>query len=165
MKAISKNLKRIMKLKEISEKDLAKKIGVNRSAVNQWLSDKREPNAYSIIRICEALECTSDELLGLEIVPKLVEDKIHEVLEYADRLMERNDQLQKEISQIELENAILYKNHEALKKKIKQIKHQVNIMRAQKSVDLTGRVSEVGKYISAYGELQQIVRGNENEVN
>lgn len=45
-----------------------------------------------------------------------------------------------------------------LRKQLKQIKHYAAVMRAQKSVDLTGDIMEVGKYICAYHGLQEVVK-------
>ena len=52
----------------------------------------------------------------------------------------------------------LKKENRLLRKQLKQIKHYAAVMRAQKSVDLTGDVMEVGKYICAYHGLQEVVK-------
>lgn len=60
----------------------------------------------------------------------------------------------------------LKKENRLLRKQLKQIKHYAAVMRAQKSVDLTGDVMEVGKYICAYHGLQEVVKDNgENKAN
>lgn len=50
------------------------------------------------------------------------------------------------------------KDNKKLKRNYKRIKHQVNVMSAQKTIDLTGNVLEVGKYICAYHNLLEIVK-------
>ena len=50
----------------------------------------------------------------------------------------------------------LQKENKKLKTKCRKIKQQVRILKAQKSVDLTGDVLEVGKYICAYHKLIEL---------
>lgn len=66
MKTIAENLKSILKLRNKTTYQLAKDLDSYQSTVAMWCNGSREPSAYSIIRICNALKCSSDELLGLK---------------------------------------------------------------------------------------------------
>ena len=50
------------------------------------------------------------------------------------------------------------KDNKKLKRNYKRVKQQVNIMSAQKDVDVTGDVLEVGKWLCAYYKLREIVK-------
>lgn len=43
---------------------LAELAGFTQNAVSRWERGVREPKASSICRLCDALGCTADELLG-----------------------------------------------------------------------------------------------------
>ncbi len=47
----------------ISQAELAKQIGKNKSSVSQYLSGKNKPNANTLDRICEVLNCDKEYLL------------------------------------------------------------------------------------------------------
>lgn len=60
------NLNRIMKRNRLNYKTLADLIGCSPQAVCQWRMGTREPQANSIVRLCKAMDCSADELLGLK---------------------------------------------------------------------------------------------------
>ena len=49
----------------LSQLELAKRIGVTSVCVSRWETGARIPNAPSIISLCKALNCSADYLLGL----------------------------------------------------------------------------------------------------
>lgn len=61
---ISKNLILFIKAKDMTQKELATKIGVKPQAVNNWCKGIREPSAEMLIALCKALDCTPNDLLG-----------------------------------------------------------------------------------------------------
>lgn len=61
------------------------------------------------------------------------------------------DYLLEELERLEIENKKLWR-------KLRRIKKQANIMQQCKTVDVTGGVKDVGKYIVAYNELQKLVK-------
>lgn len=63
------NLKNARERKEITQKELAERIGVAKSTYSLYESGNREPNVQTIRKITDVLEVTADELLGLENEP------------------------------------------------------------------------------------------------
>lgn len=47
-----------------TQEGLAKRIGVERSAVAKWESGKSQPQAAHLVALAEVFECTVDEVLG-----------------------------------------------------------------------------------------------------
>ena len=66
------NLKRILKEKGITQKELAELIGTSCNVVNRWFTEHREPTLYFVYKICEVLKVTPNDLLGCK--PSLLAD-------------------------------------------------------------------------------------------
>ena len=66
MNTIGKNLERMMMQRRLTERQLAKMVDVYPSSISQWLKGIREPQAYSIVKLCKALDCSADDLLGIQ---------------------------------------------------------------------------------------------------
>ncbi len=57
-------LSKVMKEKNITQKELAKKIGLTREAVANYTSNEQSiPTTGKLMKICETLDCSSDYLL------------------------------------------------------------------------------------------------------
>ena len=52
------------KQKKWTQEDLARRLGVERSAVAKWESGKSQPQAACLIALAEIFGCTVDEILG-----------------------------------------------------------------------------------------------------
>ena len=61
---IGNNIRRVRKEHGISQKELADKIGVSQSAVNQWEVGKRIPKVQTIFRLSKAIPCAPKELMS-----------------------------------------------------------------------------------------------------
>lgn len=59
----ARNLRRIMREKNVTQTWLAAETGMTKSAVCCWCGAKREPTAIALKRISVALEVTTDDLL------------------------------------------------------------------------------------------------------
>lgn len=57
-------LKEQLQKKKISQKQLAKEIGVSERQVSRYATGEQEAKESVIIRLCDTLGCTADELLG-----------------------------------------------------------------------------------------------------
>ena len=68
-----KNLENVLKIRKIKQKDLAQKINLTPSAINNYIKNKTEPNLEMITKIAEELKITTDELLGIKQDPELTE--------------------------------------------------------------------------------------------
>lgn len=66
MNKFSERLNIILKLNNMSQVALAKKIGMSQAVVNNYCTGKREPSLDVLILICKALNESADYLLGIE---------------------------------------------------------------------------------------------------
>ena len=51
-------------LKNMSQEDLGRIIGVNQNTISQWETDMRSPRITKLKQLASVLGCTVDELLG-----------------------------------------------------------------------------------------------------
>lgn len=58
-----KNVKVMLKEKGISQAEFARRLGVGKSTVSNWLCSHREPSLSYIRKILKVLNCTFDELV------------------------------------------------------------------------------------------------------
>ena len=65
MNKFRERLNRALQENKISQRALAKKIGMSQSVVNNYCSGKREPSLDALILICNALGESADYLLGI----------------------------------------------------------------------------------------------------
>lgn len=63
----SKNLKIIRGAKKVSQQDLADKIGIDRSAISYWESNKADPTMGNVVKVAEALDVDIITLIGGDI--------------------------------------------------------------------------------------------------
>lgn len=66
MNTFADRLKESLKQQGISQKELAKKINMSSSVVNNYCSGKREPSLSVFVEICKALNEDVGFLLGLD---------------------------------------------------------------------------------------------------
>ena len=65
MNYISQRLKELRQEKGVSQKEIAKTIGISVSAYSNYEQGIREPSNEILIRLCKYFNVTSDYLLGL----------------------------------------------------------------------------------------------------
>lgn len=53
----------------ITQEQLAGQLGIDRSTVAKWETGQSKPRTDALIKLCEILSCTADELLGIEKTP------------------------------------------------------------------------------------------------
>lgn len=61
---ISEKIFELLEERGMSEAAFAKKIGTSRSTVNSWKIRKQNPSSDKIMKICEVLEVSPEELLS-----------------------------------------------------------------------------------------------------
>ena len=64
--AVSNNIKRIRKLNNLYQKELADKVGTSSQVISNWERGYTKPNDEDLISLADALNCSVDELLGRE---------------------------------------------------------------------------------------------------
>ena len=79
----AKNLKTAMHEKQITQTELAKKLGTTQQTVSRWLQGINEPDLSTLTLICIYLNETPNDLLGFtdlkngEIIPPISIDDIN----------------------------------------------------------------------------------------
>lgn len=73
---LGQNMKKILEDNSCSQSSLARYFGISSQRVNQYLSDKREPDFAFILKFCKYFNITPNQLFGYEEYSKL-EDKIN----------------------------------------------------------------------------------------
>lgn len=61
---IAKRIKEMRIEKKLTQKQLAEQVGCSPSMVTRWEKEECEPTASAIVKLSEALNCTTDYLLG-----------------------------------------------------------------------------------------------------
>ncbi|MDR1016378.1 MAG: helix-turn-helix domain-containing protein [Coriobacteriales bacterium] len=61
---VGENIKRMMELHGISQRELANRVGVTEAAMSRYVNDDRQPRAITLSRIAAELGTTTDALLG-----------------------------------------------------------------------------------------------------
>lgn len=51
----------------IADAEVARRAGLTQTRYANYVADRHEPDLQTLVRICVALEVTSDELLGVEL--------------------------------------------------------------------------------------------------
>lgn len=67
---ISERIFKILKLKNMTQKEFASKVGIGNSTVSEWKKKKTNPSADKIMDICIVLDVTPEQLLtgkGIDI--------------------------------------------------------------------------------------------------
>lgn len=78
---IGTTIKKLRRAKDMTQETLAEYLGVSVSAVSQWEAEKTAPDLSLISPLCNLLEVTADELLGIDLEAK--QKKIREILNNA----------------------------------------------------------------------------------
>ena len=66
MHIVKENLKYFRKIKKLTQDEIANKLGISRSCYANYEQGIRQPSIDIFRNICIILECTSDEILGLD---------------------------------------------------------------------------------------------------
>lgn len=60
-----KRLRELLKENDMTQKELAKKIGVSQACVTYWINGQKQPTAENVYSVAKAFETSADYLLGL----------------------------------------------------------------------------------------------------
>ena len=66
LKDIQKRLREEIKNSALSQKEIAKRLGVNPSTVSKYLRQDKFPALDTFANLCEILDVSSDDILGLK---------------------------------------------------------------------------------------------------
>ena len=67
---LSENLKRIRKDNNLSQEQLAEKLGVSRQSVSKWENGEAYPEMDKVLQLCKMFNLNIDELLNQDIKDK-----------------------------------------------------------------------------------------------
>lgn len=62
-KTVNEKILSLLKKKNMTQKELAKRAGITESAVSHYISGDRVPRGVTLVKIANALETTTDNLL------------------------------------------------------------------------------------------------------
>lgn len=62
---IQKRLREAIKYSNVSQKELAEKLGINPSTVSKYMRLDKYPSLDTFANICQILDVSSDDILGL----------------------------------------------------------------------------------------------------
>ena len=63
---IQKRLREAIEYSQISQKELADKLGINPSTVSKYMRLNKFPSIDTFANICEILDVSADEILGIK---------------------------------------------------------------------------------------------------
>ena len=66
IEVIQNNLREAIKNSNLSQKEIAEKLQVHPTAVNKYMHDNVYPSLETFAKLCEILDISSDEILGLK---------------------------------------------------------------------------------------------------
>lgn len=80
------NLLKYREAKGLSQTELARMIGVSQITISNWELQKTYPTAEQVYNIAVALDCSADDLLGIEVTPQMIETQklVEEFLHCSD---------------------------------------------------------------------------------
>lgn len=61
-------LKELRKSANLTQKELAKKLGYEQTIVSMWEKGTREPNIETLIDLSKIFNCSVDEILGINLI-------------------------------------------------------------------------------------------------
>lgn len=68
------NFTDLLRIRGITQQEIADKLGVKQNTVSQWANGKREPDFDNLLRICFYLESTPNEILGDHVAKKALKE-------------------------------------------------------------------------------------------
>ena len=66
MNNFASRLKELRTENKLTQRDLAKAVGLSQNAINMWENNNRVPNANAVISLAKYFNVTTDYILGLE---------------------------------------------------------------------------------------------------
>lgn len=89
-----KNLKKVRKIRGLTQKDLADKLNFNEMTISNYENNKTEPDITTIINLCSILKVSADYLLGIETQDRLDFDLL-EIEKEVEALLDKIKKLRK----------------------------------------------------------------------
>ena len=65
---LGKKIKEYRKLNNITQQELANKLGISRSTLSYYENGEVEPNIYTLLKLSEIMNCSMDYLFSIEVL-------------------------------------------------------------------------------------------------
>jgi len=79
MESIGKRIQKLLELRNMTQRELAKKIGITEVSIGRYIKDTREPKATVLADIALALDSTTDYLTGISDNPENEDNNEYEI--------------------------------------------------------------------------------------
>ena len=83
--AFKDQLNKLRKRKNITQTDLANKVGVKQYVVSSWETGRSEPNLDQLTRLSEILDVPTDYLLDKPVIKTSSEEEFYKVAQHIDQ--------------------------------------------------------------------------------
>lgn len=70
----AENFTDLLRIKGLTQAEVAEKIGVKANTLNQWIKGKREPDFDNLLKICFCLDVDPAEILGYRKAKNVLKD-------------------------------------------------------------------------------------------
>ncbi len=111
MSKLSQRLQEYMQEKNLSQSDLAKETGINRSNISEFLSEKHTPSYAYFTALLYYFNCSADYLLGIADIH--TEERLHILPPFSERLRvmlsERKISQMQLVKELPVSSSVLYK--------------------------------------------------------
>ena len=86
---LNERIRKLRLERNLSQVDLAKKLGVVKQTVSNWENENIQPSIEMLMRLAKLFNVTTDHLLGLDTIPRLsVEGLPSNVVAHLSQLIE-----------------------------------------------------------------------------
>jgi len=87
------NLKKLRKSRNLSQEDLAEKVGVSRQSVSKWETGDAYPEMNNILELCKIFNCKINDLVHKDMsdIDSLDKEIIMNVVKFNEKEQEKED--------------------------------------------------------------------------
>lgn len=99
MTSFSDRLKNLRKKNQLTQQELADKVGTNRVNITKWETGRTEPTLENVVKLAKILDTTTDELLGIN--KSVASNWINDIKTTITQILDipKDSQLQKRIEE------------------------------------------------------------------
>jgi len=79
-------LKEYREKKQLSQRDIAKMLDMTQQGYHKWESGASFPNAKQIVKLCNILDCTPNDLFGFRGVHEVIGEELKQSLKPGNKI-------------------------------------------------------------------------------
>lgn len=76
----------LLKKSDMTRDEIAKKLFISKSSLNKYAEGKVDPSFEMLLRICDILECTPNDIFGIETKNNMSKEEYNELIRIRDSL-------------------------------------------------------------------------------